>query len=203
MKWENIRAWQNFFSPISSVELFLLFGSCSTTRPRKLCCVFISNCKSFLYLPCPCGVHWILQAFPPNPTLFFNPATALDAADLCWDCYQGTRFSHRTETQVKGEALGMWSHFCCLGTLAAMTLYNCPQPEHERSVEAVVFMRQFTIFSFEENSLSLYFLSLVCSNIWWGKEILQFLVCWAKVEFGTAKLALFQNQLKSGSKERK
>lgn len=60
----------------------------------------------------------------------------------------------------------MWSHFYCLGTLAAMTLYHFPQAEHERSVEAVVFMRQFTNLSFEENSLSLYFLSLDCSNIW-------------------------------------
>lgn len=34
-------------------------------------------------------------------------------------------------------------------------------------------------FFFEENSFSLYFLSLDCSNIWWGKEIFQFLLCWA------------------------
>lgn len=76
----------------------------------------------------------------------------------------------------------MWSNFYYLGILAAMILYHFPQAEHERSVEAVVFVRQFTIFFvyflvFEEHSLSLYFLSLDCSNIWRGKEILQFLLC--------------------------
>lgn len=40
----------------------------------------------------------------------------------------------------------MWNNFYYLCTLAAMTLYHFPQAEQEISVEAVDFVRQFTIF---------------------------------------------------------